>query len=819
MASEISDLFKTVDDKIINGANNTIPVNDINNLFRTIAHLISDKEPDLKRDYYNRVKHEFHMKKSSFLRLIGKIDEAVKEEELVGRYEEELPSSRQDIIDDSNDNCVLASCSTTLQTLPESDFEKIKTDVLDMWNQLKDYIKDCQLGSTVNDLDDLINIFNVSEVNLFDQYMKLEELSSKIRFILNLLKSQIFSSDNKSDKTIKSNVQLSNTWNDELLKFIVKLDLIVFNCLYEYRCNFGQFLLSQKHRLNDFLFDNIPFTEERINAHARKLAGLFHPDKIQRPQDIANFRELFECIIIVRNNFLNDLTQRATINGLVAMHKEKGYEFWIIARDYSRAKNEKWDELCHFKEDQLKQFTKNELLTHQKQFALCAYEEYRAAALALGDHGNIEERSELRRLMAIALYTAERYLPAQTYVIAAMHILLNDIPSDNYSKKFDELKELLNKVSQNTSSTKTSNGNSKAIINQTTTDRSIIANNQSTHTLIQKRAYLKDELKSIVLQQCLFRSEEKEIKTSEELILHAKRQAFKHKNKGIILGASGVAVGSSMLVSTYNSIIIGAEFGATFGPLGIVVGIIAGVSVGAGSLLLGHNLIKQSQEQFKEPRIRENLNKIFNQALEYYKEGNYTGFLELLATKYSKDRSLLTIKIDEQEHEIRVEVKAKEIVKILLKHDFRPDGTAYLLILIGEALLKRPQFRKDKTNFCQPTQSLLNEYASQLFSEVFQATSLLQVKAKELDDKVKKKQLERAEARTAILSNYWWEIMALHSSYTDSIPKEYFSDALNTPFSSRLEELGMIARLNCAIVQIIIGSSDNLKRTSSYIIS
>ncbi|CAF0996965.1 unnamed protein product [Adineta steineri] len=819
MIPEISDLFKTVDDKIINGANNTMQIDDIDNLFRTIEYLIRDNEGDLDEDDYNRVKHGFHMRKSSFLKLIGENDEAVKEEKLVRRYTKKLSLNRRDIIGDNNENCISSASSKNLQPLPKSDFEKIKTNVLNMWEQLKNHIINCQLDSTVHELDVLINSFIISEVNLFDQYTKLEELSSKIRFILNLLKSQIFSSDNKSDKTVISNVQLSNTWNDELLKFIVKLDLIVFNCLYEYRCNFGQFLISQKHRLNELLFDNIPFTEERIKARANKLVLLFHPDKSQRPQDIANFHELFECIITVRNNFLNDLTQRATIIGLVAMHKEKGYKFWIMARDYSRAKNEKWNELCHFKEDELKQFTKKELSDFQKQFALCAYEEYRAAALALSDHGNIEERCELRRLMAIALYTAERNLPAQTYVIAAMHILLNDIPSDNYSKKFDELKELLNKVSQNTSSTKTSNGNSKAIINQTTTDRSIIANNQSTHTLIQKRAYLKDELKSIVLQQCLFKSEEKEIKTSEELILHAKRQAFKHKNKGIILGASGVAVGSSMVVSTYNSIIIGAEFGATFGPLGIVVGIIAGVSVGAGSLLLGHNLIKQSQEQFKEPRIRENLNKIFNQALKYYKEGNYTGFLELLAKRYSKDRALLTIKIDEQEHEIRVEVNAKKIVEILLKHDFRPDGTAYLLILIGEALLKRPQFRKDRTDLCQPTQSLLNEFASQLFSKVFQAKSLLQDKAKELDDKVKKKQLERAEARTAILSNYWWEIMALHSSYTDSIPKEYFSDALNTPFSSRLEELGKIARLNCAIVQIIIGSSDNLKRTCSYIIS
>ncbi|CAF1552365.1 unnamed protein product, partial [Adineta steineri] len=140
---------------------------------------------------------------------------------------------------------------------------------------------------------------------------------------------------------------------------------------------------------------------------------------------------------------------------------------------------------------------------------------------------------------------------------------------------------------------------------------------------------------------------------------------------------------------------------------------------------------------------------------------------------------------------------------------FRPDGIAYLLILIGEALLNKPKLCEKNGNLRQPTQSTFNELASTLFRDVFKKNLQLQQKAKQLDAQVQKKHLNHLSLNKVQI--FWRStVSSKYSSYVYSISEEYFKDALKTPFTTRLDELGDIARLNYAITQIIIGGEDNL---------
>ncbi|CAF1044455.1 unnamed protein product [Adineta ricciae] len=125
---------------------------------------------------------------------------------------------------------------------------------------------------------------------------------------------------------------------------------------------------------------------------------------------------------------------------------------------------------------------------------------------------------------------------------------------------------------------------------------------------------------------------------------------------------------------------------------------------------------------------------------------------------------------------IEIKGDSQHIIDRLLQHGYRPDGIAYL-------------------------------------SKEYQ----LENKAKRLDEQVQKKHLDYSN-----LNKFQYlqrsTISLKYSSYVYSISEEYFSATMKTPFTTRLEELGDIVRLICAIIQIIIGDVDNLDESQKNIL-
>ncbi|CAF1328194.1 unnamed protein product [Adineta ricciae] len=810
-AEKVNDFLKRIDDSI--AEDNSFEK--INSLFDEVSLLLKKLEVEDESSYIE-AKHQYHTKRSSCLKFFGKIEEAKQEETLAVRYGSKLvkpnptntsiPSSKQENEDELT-LPILSDAKTVVQVCFK-DFQEHRL------------LSDPTLRPTVNELKTLLNEYlSHNEIHLFEQFDSLERLQLRMIRVTKLFQDEIILNNKTNDNTEQSLTSDEINSEDpvtEVLFLLVSLQKSIDNCLNAYRRSFFRFLLMHKGSLREILFSNIPLTQERIRSHARKLLKIFHPDKTTNETEKNDFREIFHCIISCKDDLLNELTQNGTIcdKELIRRYTAEGQKLWEIARDYSRARNNNWKDCVHLKEDQLKNRTEAELRKLQKTYSLLAYEQYRAAALALAMKGSAEDRSELRRMMAITLYTSEEYLQAQMYTIAAMHILLNGTGSPEITSKIVDLQKLLARI-QNIHRQPTTTSNTKL---PSSTQAVSLTNQQLSSVAL--RAQVRNELRSVVLQQCLLRGEEKQIETSQELILAAKTKVMQYEALTVAMCGATTLAGMATGAQFYQTISAGILLGSTVGPVGVLLGITGGLIIVAGGALLTKKSFDIARNLSEEPAIRNILNERLPKAMEYCTQQMYSEFLRLLASPYWENLYLLRIEVHGDAVEIKID--PQHIIKELLKHEFRPDGIAYLLILIGEALLNKPKLlapesKNENASLRQPTQSTFNELASNLFRDVFQKSSQLQDKAKQLDAEVQQKHLGNL---TLNKFQYFWRsvVSSKYSSYVYSIPEEYFNDALKTPFITRLDELADIARLNYAIVQIIIGGVDNLDESQETIL-
>ncbi len=122
--------------------------------------------------------------------------------------------------------------------------------------------------------------------------------------------------------------------------------------------------------------------------------------------------------------------------------------------------------------------------------------------------------------------------------------------------------------------------------------------------------------------------------------------------------------------------------------------------------------------------MREALNEIMSRALKEYDEGKdgYKQFIEELSKPYTNGKALIKLR---DPGDI---IDSEKIIQEMLSHGFRPDGIAYLLIILGEVLssghLKIDGF----------TPTSLRSKALDVWAGVLNAT--LEVEAKKIDEKI-----------------------------------------------------------------------------------
>ncbi|UJR06635.1 hypothetical protein I4U23_010919 [Adineta vaga] len=219
----------------------------------------------------------------------------------------------------------------------------------------------------------------------------------------------------------------------------------------------------------------------------------------------------------------------------------------------------------------------------------------------------------------------------------------------------------------------------------------------------------------------------------------------------------------------------------------------------AGSLLFNIFVFSYVTKQLStknistEYKIRDNLNKMMSSAIQHYNNEEYDKFIEFLCKPYYEERRLMDKRLGSET--ISIEIRVEQIIEPLLDHGFRADKIAYLLILIGEVLLRGVDFNDSQRK--NPEHTALLEQSKILFQGTYDNPRLFEA-AEKLD-----KQIE---------SYHHQKIGRFVSKIVNTISEKDIVDARETPFTNRLRGYYRLARLNYAIACLLAGGKDNYER-------
>ncbi|CAF3667411.1 unnamed protein product [Rotaria sp. Silwood1] len=245
-------------------------------------------------------------------------------------------------------------------------------------------------------------------------------------------------------------------------------------------------------------------------------------------------------------------------------------------------------------------------------------------------------------------------------------------------------------------------------------------------------------------------------------------------------------------------------------------GVDIGVSYLIGDILLGNKFQGENQSNLQHSKIREFIKTIMNNALYHYNKGQYSEFLYTLTTHYAKPKLLVGIKQIKQGNSCKIflDIRPTVIVEELLSYDFSPEGIANFLVLLGEVLLSEPDL-KPKKEFTGDIHLELPNYpdfiyfATILFEEVLKNTQLTE-RAKNIDNKI--------ESRISFVETRC--IAHLEKNLVDcvySVPNEYTTERLIVSASVRLDAVKLVAKVNYAIAQMIVGDTESLQKSVKMI--
>lgn len=327
-------------------------------------------------------------------------------------------------------------------------------------------------------------------------------------------------------------------------------------------------------------------------------------------------------------------------------------------------------------------------------------------------------------------------------------------------------------------------------------------------TIQKRKAILRDINNSIF--DCLFvRGDDSEIekKISEESIQNVKILAKTYNVSGLGILCSGIGIGgtvgaigafeagTALYAVATTSAVISTAIAA---PVFFAIGGILTLAIGS---LFGYKLFQKGRTIMKEPKIRKSLNKMIEDALNYFQKDDYANFFLKLAETYGDKDPLIEFIPNET-----IDIQPKHIVKQLLAHGFRPDGIAYLMNIIGEALVR---YKVDDAS-----SNSRSEYVS-ISIKLFKATYETEIKISDNPAVALKEEANKLDKQVNKLKqknkNIFEEICSKFAT-TFQIPNEYIVDFEKAPFTKRLEDMTIITRINCAMCYIILNDMEQAKR-------
>jgi succinate dehydrogenase flavin-adding protein (antitoxin of CptAB toxin-antitoxin module) len=487
--------------------------------------------------------------------------------------------------------------------------------------------------------------------------------------------------------------------------------------------------------------------------------------------------EIFRYVTDMRRKLLSDLKESSK-NSFTEFHEKNANDLWEIAMDYRNAHKAEWGKLKVLKINDLRNISTEDLKRESNSKARAAYKQYRAACKIADSKNLISYQIKFRRFMALCLYISDQYLEAQLYALSAINLVYRNSNKPLAKQELNEAKRTFDKV-------KGGNVSDLKNPNQQSTGRTVNLSSDPYALVAIDRELSYFEMKN--LNHSINEDLEK---ITTELMLKADRKLFKWKSnpEAILMAerhATGVAAGGALTVGSACTIAQSLITGSM--AVGGSFSCFTGVGVIFMGLYIGKQFWNKGTELMQKPETRKTLNEIMRKALIAYDNGDYNKFLEELSEEYRNGKKILTI----QENG---EVNAERIIKDLLKHNFRSDGIAYLLNLLGEVLLS------GKVTIQGMTDDDLKNLGSIAFKGVM--SKKLEDEAKALDECIE------------VYRNSGYRNIELSM-------KEYARDFENEeqrrPFFYRLEEIRNITRINLAMQYILNGKPDAMKQAKVII--
>lgn len=736
-------ISQTFDVLLTNLTNRQYDPNAMENQFLELFQEISDVE-DISYPHFVDYRRRYHLIHVAFYKSIKDENKAQREERLLLRYESlhnQYTAEEAFIaMDPMPVEEVSDKCETSWETI---------CDLVTSLNQLEDVD---QMMNKLNYIRGQLESLFQRQIRTLDEY---NVLQNRCKHILSLLET---SKVDEFDMILNITENTDSNYLDLLTATINYLS----RSLEDRQIHFANSLLADLPRLDKIVFENIPHTELCIKQRYREWARLFHSDKHQ-----ANpvFDELMKEINCIRDRLLSRIHAQSFNSDIVKTETEAGHRHAKLSIEFKKRLKSGGD--VELGVEDLKKLVAFE--------ALVAFQHYRVALKCLGrvdQQENIMTRAQILEWMALMMrQTGIHDTEAQLYIVAAIYIItLSNMTEQSY-RKLHSLQSVLGKY-QGIENNNASNVNTATA--STNTNRELVL---CTNTKLSPRE-IHDEtqvfLRETILRKCVVRSTQpKELNTESRLVPNFQTDAERYQRVLSVMGGIFSRVGGDLLISGCSWALNRFVF----------------------SEKKNKPLIKDLSPDYT---IRCKLNALFEKAINCYNEQEYDGFLKNLSEPYHEDRRLMDTKFGRET--ISIEIRVDQIIEPLLKHGFRADKIAHLLILIGEVLLRGVDFKDPQRS--NPVHSSLLEQSKILFQGVYESDALNRAAVK-LDKRVEE--------------YYHVKISKLVRKILQPISEGDIKDSREAPYADRLASYCRLARLNYAIACLLAGGKSN-RRTCIFFI-
>jgi len=746
-------------------------------------------------DYF---KYLYYNKNTAYLEVLGKQKKADIQKKQADRYKHSVRPVEEKKGNTSGLNLTHDKALSYLDNENQTNKNQTEKEVEKLLQVFANTIN----SKTLNDTKDGFKEINDHPLINFKEYSQLNDFESSFSDFVNGTLLRINELKGISEQKNKI---------DRLEGAIEGLKTIIKGRVLQIRLRFIEDMIVNPN-LKDALFGDLLLTDKNIEKRFRELSLLFHPDKTDNwlPEIYRSKRnELCKSISACKDELLKEYEKEVGIMGKLDSHQNQGNNFWQIAMDYKRAVKGAWSELKMLKKGDIFHLNSTELEYERINNLEKAYEHYCECCKIADINKDLTNQIKFRGYIALCQHELKDATTAQLYALTAIKLIIQSPLATQ--KDLFEAEKIFNKV-KGISNLKYSFKEHAENTNSLTPTRT---NQNSLMTVAQTYSYsdkeriqndLRQRIKSLTSELIMLNDEKRLMinsnnnrhlvlsKTSHNEILHARESSYRHKVAGAVVRTYGACTGGAVIGGT----VIGSVGIATVAAVG---GAILAMVVGAATIGLGIwgsvRLIKKGNHLLKEPTIREDLNTIIEGSINAYEAGKYQEFIDKLSEEYAPGSRILWLRKPGDN------VNAPKIIKCLLQHGFRPDGIAYLLNLIGEALnsgkVKIPDMGpsdlegKAKEAFTGTCDKVLAETAEAIDKKIYQITLGLRNK-------------KWNQFQSEVLLNDNSKIAENYVQTHSRIIPEYIDDSQSFHIRSRLTEMVNIAKMNIAIIRILNGN-------------